>query len=325
MTSMSYAQNGEDVVLARAFPPTYVGFYIDVGASDPVVDSVTKYFYDRGWHGVNIEPATVALEDLRSTRKRDINLGVALGESDGVATFYELPHQMTGCSTLSPELAEQYRDEGWEIEEREVGITPLASVCEEHAGERTIDFLKIDVEGDEATVLAGADFERFRPRILIVEATRPGTPIPIYKDWEPLIINARYEFVLFDGLNRFYVREEDHALADILAVPANYFDDYLPRKYAIWRQAAEQNQQAVELARQATTEVENAQHQLQEAYASENAAKGAATAQETRAQSAEISLEQTRQQLAASRAALRDARTELKATRSALAAINDQA
>ena len=32
------------------------GFYVDVGAADPEVDSVTHAFYERGWSGINIEP-----------------------------------------------------------------------------------------------------------------------------------------------------------------------------------------------------------------------------------------------------------------------------
>ena len=38
---ISYAQNFEDVLLARAFRNRDRGFYIDVGAWHPVFDSVT--------------------------------------------------------------------------------------------------------------------------------------------------------------------------------------------------------------------------------------------------------------------------------------------
>jgi hypothetical protein len=48
MRMISYAQNGEDVLLDRAFPRGVPGTYIDVGAFDPVVNSVTKHFYDLG-------------------------------------------------------------------------------------------------------------------------------------------------------------------------------------------------------------------------------------------------------------------------------------
>lgn len=56
MTFISYAQNFEDVRLWRALKQFEHGFYIDVGANDPSHDSVTKAFYDHGWHGINVEP-----------------------------------------------------------------------------------------------------------------------------------------------------------------------------------------------------------------------------------------------------------------------------
>jgi FkbM family methyltransferase len=318
----SYAQNGEDVVLARAFREVRSGFYIDVGASDPVVDSVTKHFYERGWHGINIEPALATLAALRDTRPRDVNLGVALGESEGTATFYELPRQMTGCSTLSPELAKEYRRDGWEPREREVEVRTLAQVCEEHVGERVIDFLKIDVEGDELAVLIGADLARFRPRVLVVEATRPGTPIPAYDEWESHVLGARYQFVMFDGLNRFYVREEDQPLTKVLDVPASYFDDYVPHRYAVWKEDAENARSQAEDAH--IREQQANARQLQ-ANAREQQAVRAAMEQDRRAGSLELALTETRAHLRASRGALRDARLELSASRQALAGALEQA
>jgi len=32
------------------------GFYIDIGAFDPIYISVTKAFSMRGWKGINVEP-----------------------------------------------------------------------------------------------------------------------------------------------------------------------------------------------------------------------------------------------------------------------------
>src|SRR5262245_21135095 len=90
---ISYAQNGEDVLLERLFRDVPVGTYIDVGANDPVDFSVTKHFYDRGWRGINIEPGPQAFARLCAQRPRDLNLNLGLAEVEGAACFYELPHQ----------------------------------------------------------------------------------------------------------------------------------------------------------------------------------------------------------------------------------------
>ncbi|MGI8714423.1 MAG: FkbM family methyltransferase [Solirubrobacteraceae bacterium] len=290
---ISYAQNGEDVVLARAFSSGYTGFYIDVGASDPVVDSVTKHFYDEGWSGLNIEPAALIAGELREARPRDVTLELAIGRESATRRFYELPREMTGCSTFSEALADSYRREGQEINAHDVTVQTLAQVCAEHAAP-LIDFLKVDVEGAEAEVLAGADFARFRPRIVVVEATRPGTAVVSHEEWEPQLLSAGYACTLFDGLNRFYVRDEDRALAPALSVPAGVLDNHVPYRYWRWRA------------------------DLEATHADLVAARTGHEAAERRVVGLEAGLNLTRAELARSQAALRDARTELEETRLAL-------
>lgn len=308
MTMVSYAQNREDVVLDRAYPRKRAGFYVDVGASHPTSDSVTRHFYERGWHGINVEPATFSLELLREARPRDVNLGVGLARTPGEAVFYELPPQMTGASTFSAELANEQRVQGWDTTARTVAVTTLAAVCEEYVDEQTIDFLRIDVEGDEAEVLAGADFERFRPRVLVIEAILPGTTIPSHGPWEPSVLESRYRLALFDGLNRFYVREEDADLADVLAVPANVLDDYIAYPCLMWR----------EQANEAAAALGQTHHALEETH--DALEKTRVELKETRdaLARADAALAPTREQLAKSQAALRDARVELAAARQAL-------
>src|SRR5262245_37865438 len=80
---VSYAQNFEDVMLWRALHRVQEGFYIDFGAKDPVSDSVTKAFDDRGWRGINIEPVPTHHSDLQRDRPRDINLLCAVGTTSG--------------------------------------------------------------------------------------------------------------------------------------------------------------------------------------------------------------------------------------------------
>ena len=82
---ISYAQNFEDVILWRVFKDIISGFYIDVGAYHPRIDSVTKWFYDQGWNGINIEPSKEYLDRFYDERPRDLNLNLA---SPGVPQGY---------------------------------------------------------------------------------------------------------------------------------------------------------------------------------------------------------------------------------------------
>lgn len=221
---ISYAQNAEDVVLARLFDGVDAGRYVDVGASDPVDSSVTKHFYDLGWRGINVEPVPAVAEKLAGARPEDVTLQVALGSKPGKVVLHVVQNE-SGWSTLNDDLARGYqREQHWEVRDVEVEMTTLAQVLDEHPG--PVDFLKIDVEGAERAVLEGADFARHRPRVIVVEATRPGSPTPAHQEWEPILLEAGYRCALFDGLNRFYAVADDEPALIALAAPANVLDHY---------------------------------------------------------------------------------------------------
>jgi len=206
---ISYAQNNEDVVLARVLGDAPGGFYVDVGASEPELRSVTKHFYEHGWRGVNVEPVAAVHAALARARPRDTSLCLALGAAPGALTFFEF--QAEGISTLSEDFAAHFVRQGLSCTRRTVEVRTLGELCRDHCP-GPIDFMKIDVEGWERQVLEGGDWRRFRPRVLLVEATRPNSTEPNWMAWEPLLLGQGYRFAYFDGLNRFYVPEEERAL-----------------------------------------------------------------------------------------------------------------
>jgi hypothetical protein len=102
-------------------------------------------------------------------------------------------------------------------------VTTLARICEQYV-EQPIDFLKLDVEGQEHATIEGADWARWRPRVVLFE----GLP----DDRSQRLIEADYLYALFDGINHYYVRAEDRGWLPLLQSSANSTDDYVPFKYA---------------------------------------------------------------------------------------------
>jgi FkbM family methyltransferase len=225
---VSYAQTGEDVVLARLFT-AQDGFYVDLGAGHPVYDSVTKHFSDRGWQGLNVEPLPEQFALLSAYRPRDVCRQVAVTDRPGRAVLYVHPVENLGCTTLVPEYAPAVRD-GVEPDTVEVETVRLMDLLAEHHVDR-IDFLKIDVEGSEAVIINDTDWSVVRPRVLVIKATVPTNTTPSHEPWEGPLLSAGYVCTLFDGLNRFYAQADDVEAIAALSTPVNSHDSALPYRF----------------------------------------------------------------------------------------------
>lgn len=201
---ISYAQNREDLIIASFFTDLEKGFYVDVGANDPVDDSVTKIFYDNGWNGLNIEPSPKLYAKLVKERPRDIN--VNLGASDKRSSLLFREYANHGLSTFSPDVKKSYEKDPSAktstYKDYEVKVLPTKDILKEHIQDRPINFMKIDVEGYEYSVLSGNDWKMYRPELICIEANH------VLKDWHPMLAKEKYELVFDDGLNEYFLREE---------------------------------------------------------------------------------------------------------------------
>lgn len=226
---ISYAQNFEDVILWRALGHVQNGFFVDVGANDPVSDSVTKAFSCRGWKGINIEPVNYWYTKLVEDRPQDINLKAAASSYNGFVEFFEVVG--TGLSTTHSDIAKRHECDGLEVISHTVKSLRLADVFAElNVGE--IHFLKVDVEGDEENVLQGIDFTKNRPWVLLVEATEPNSNTPSFQKWDHYLTENDYEHVYFDGFNRFYLSKEHLDLSPTFNAPPNVIDNFI--QYQQW-------------------------------------------------------------------------------------------
>jgi FkbM family methyltransferase len=231
MSFISYAQNFEDVMLHRALAQVPHGFYIDVGAGEPDVESVTRAFYERGWRGINVEPLDSVFERIQLARERDINLNVSVADTVGETTFFAID-QDSGLSTGSRDRAQSLQERGHAVSEVTVRTTTLAEICRAHVN-REVHFLKIDVEGQEDKVLRGADFDAVRPWIIVAESEFQGKLPPRTDEWESILLDARYVFAHYDGLNRYYVsKERFDELSAAFSVGPNVFDDFVLARVA---------------------------------------------------------------------------------------------
>ncbi len=223
MTFVSYADNFEDVILRRALRGVERGFYIDIGAQDPIIHSVSLAFYEAGWRGVHVEPVAAYANALREARPDEEVIEAAIGSATDAMPFFQITD--TGLSTGDRTIAERHAAAGDVIIPTTVRAVPLSTILDRYT-EQTIHWLKIDVEGMERAVVASWAPSPVRPWIVLLESTKPHSQEPSFADWEPQLLALGYEFVYFDGLNRFYVSVEHPELKESFGPGPNIFDDF---------------------------------------------------------------------------------------------------
>ncbi|MBB3143619.1 FkbM family methyltransferase [Phyllobacterium trifolii] len=217
----SYAQNQEDVLLNRVFKNVKDGFYIDIGAYHPTIGSVTRTFYDRGWSGINVEPGEV-FDELKRARPRDINIKAAVVDHEGkVDLLQNLADPGTSKVATKESSAETEGSKALRVQ-----AVKLDRLVTQHVGARTINFLKIDAEGSESAIIRSTNWKAVRPQILVIEATAPWSNRLVNQEWEATLLANDFTRVYFDGINVFYVRNEDRSLRSLFKLPVNVLDNY---------------------------------------------------------------------------------------------------
>ena len=221
MSLTSYAQNFEDVLLWRALGHVSHGTYIDIGAQDPVADSVSLCFYQAGWRGLHVEPTPAYAARLRTARPDETVIEAAVSTSAGPLSLFEIPD--TGLSTASKSIADRHQDAGYAPREILVPTIRLAHLLDLRA---EVHWLKIDVEGMEAEVISSWDEQPSRPWIVVVEATAPNSQERTDHQWRGDLLGRGYQEVYFDGLSRYFVHQGRQELAAAFAAPPNIFDGF---------------------------------------------------------------------------------------------------
>lgn len=190
--NISFAQEGEDLVLNRFFERQQGGFYVDIGAHHPVRFSNTYKFYLKGWRGINVDAMPGSMDSFKKLRPRDINLEHAV--SDKSETLIYNIFNEPALNTFSEEVAKEHcKVEIYEIiEKREIKTVTLANILDIHLPHGIpIDFLSIDVEGLDLAVLQSNNWDKYRPRMVLAET--------LFNDLEAFDTNEVYNYLKEQG------------------------------------------------------------------------------------------------------------------------------
>ena len=192
----SYSQEGEDMILKRMLEKKQIGFYVDVGAHHPFRFSNTYFFYKQGWKGINIDAMPGSMKLFNKFRPRDINLELPISNSDQILTYYAFNEP--ALNSFSKELSQERNGKNGYFIQQEINLetSKLSSVLDNYLPKGIeIDFLSIDVEGLDLDILYSIDWNKYRPKIILIEIL--GSSLSEIDNNEITLFLKKYRYIVF--------------------------------------------------------------------------------------------------------------------------------
>jgi len=157
----SKSQNGQDLfaLISNGFKSG--GVFIEFGAYDGVIFSNT-YLLEKqfGWSGILIDPIPSHYESMMQNRKCKLIHGAVSAEHQESVLIEELP-----ASDLSRFVGKRKVFK----KVHKVKALTLQEVIDQNLTTNEIDFLSIDIEGDDIEILQSLDFNRYKIKAICVE------------------------------------------------------------------------------------------------------------------------------------------------------------
>ena len=170
MDNIYFSQEGEDIILSKLFFDKKDGFYVDIGAHHPIKLSNTYKYYLQGWSGINIDALPGSMQLFLKKRPRDINIEIGIAQEEKEMPFYVF-NQAT-LNTFDEATARQHVAQHGQpiIKTILVQTAPLSKILDAYLPKgKAIDFMSIDVEGLDLIVLQSNDWQKYKPKVILVE------------------------------------------------------------------------------------------------------------------------------------------------------------
>tara|TARA_R100000664_G_C2759374_1_gene149073 strand:- start:6152 stop:6823 length:672 start_codon:yes stop_codon:yes gene_type:complete len=195
------------------------GFFVEFGVGHTIgCGSNTGFLADLGWNGLYFEPHVEYYnEALQRHKNNDVKI-----YNYGVGSTHQNTMIYPG-DTCFPEVHETFKSFGWlpkdyleNYKTHMVTIKPVLEALEETGCPNRFDLLSVDVEGYELEIIKSMDFNKFRPKLIVIELRDLDMKFPLAQRKESqecanIISIADYNMFFRDKLNAFFVdlREVD--------------------------------------------------------------------------------------------------------------------
>lgn len=171
----SYSLSGEDLLLYAFLTNNEKvenkGIYIDIGAYHPKKCSNTKFFYDQGWRGINIDAMPQSMNDFMGMRSEDINLEIGVTSKNGSLPYYSFENSK--YNSFDKALSEEKIQKDIKLKEiLDIKVMDLNSILYKYISENMkIDFISLNTDNN-MDILSVFDFEKYSPKYFLVNKIR---------------------------------------------------------------------------------------------------------------------------------------------------------
>ncbi len=208
------------------------GFFIEVGANDPIDGSLTWLLEQNGWRGILVEPQSRLFPALQKSRPASVVVQAACTapEKRGWTDLHIPSDKLNPFATLAPNV-DDYSVQ-YERTEKTEAIT-LDDVIERGGKPSRVDFVSIDTEGTELDVLRGFSLERHQPGLILLEDK--GNSLDKHRH----LTQHGYKLVKRTQLNNWYVPRQTSfqmtSLGERMLLWRKVFLGYPFRRFRHWR------------------------------------------------------------------------------------------
>jgi len=170
----SYSMLGEDVFIQKYFKNLDKGLYVDVGAYHPYFWSNTHLLFKKNWKGINIDINPVSIELFKFSRPNDYNINIAVSNRNEKYINYYTKNIINTMSTTNKYAAETAYLKRYDV--RKVKCHKLNYIISRSKFKnKKINFLNIDTEKTELSVLKSLNFNKYKPELICVEIHHSGS------------------------------------------------------------------------------------------------------------------------------------------------------
>ena len=187
---LAYSHWGIDLIITKLLNSKNKGIYIDVGCHHPFLNNHSYLLYKSGWEGINIDIDYNSIDMFNFFRKSDVNIQTAVTNHKGEVDLY-FYHNRAAKNTISKEFGSNAK------EKKKINSDTLNNIIENSKFKNSkIDFVSIDVEGNEMNVLNGFNLKKYKPKLILLEFILPNKKEFYEKDINEITNSKVYNFLI---------------------------------------------------------------------------------------------------------------------------------